>query len=180
MTVQDLYATDFEQFLLFGPDSDESLQIGVANSSLPPSTATQIATHAGLAPNPAIGAASTSIASNVIARDDLAASAPLVRRGKRGQLAYDTQQLDARKARRLLSNRASAARSQRRRAERARDAEAALARSSAENMRLQEQLPAALIIEQPGYSAPLAALPATESLPALELSPSPSDSDSSL
>ena len=143
------------------------------NFSLPPFTATQIATHAGFVSNPAINAASTSIASNIAARDDLAASTPPVRRGKRGQLAYDTQQLDARKARRLLSNRASAARSQQRRAERAREAEAALARSRAENVKLQEQLAAALrIIEQLGYSAPLAALPAiesdSESLSALE------------
>ena len=155
------------------------------NSSLPPSTATQIATQAGLAPKITIDAASTSIASNAAARDDLAASMPPVRRGARGQLAYDTQQLDARKARRLLGNRASAARSQRRRAERAREAEAALARSRAENVTLQEQLAAALrIIEQLGYSAPFAALPAMEfdldSLPALELPPSPSDSEWSL
>ena len=60
----------------------------------------------------------------------------------RGQLAYDTQQLDPRKAARLLRNRASAARSLRRRAERAREAEAALARSRAENVTLQEQLAA--------------------------------------
>ena len=152
------------------------------NSSPPPSTATQIATHAGMAPNLAINAASTSIARNAAARDALTASTPPVTRGARGQLAYDTQQLDAPRARRLQSNRASAARSQRRRAERAREAEAALARSRAENVKLQEQLAAALrIIEQLGFSAPFAALPAMESdldsLSGLELPPYPSESE---
>ena len=144
-------------------------------SSLPPSTATKIATHAGLAPKTAIDAAS--IASKAAGRNQLAVSKPPVTRGKRGQLSYDTQQLDPRKAARLLSNRASAAQSQQRRAERAREAEAALARSRAENVMLQEQLAAALrIIEQLGHSAPLAALPAfesdSESLSALEPSAS--------
>ena len=130
--------------------------------------ATQIATHAGLVPNPAVDAASTSIASNAAARDDLAASKPPATRGARGQLAYDTLQ-DACTARRL-GNRTSAAR------RRAREAEAALARSRAEMVMLQEQLAEALrFIAQLGYSAPLAALSATESLPALELPPSPSE-----
>ena len=130
--------------------------------------ATQIATHAGLVPNPAVDPASTSIASNAAARDDLAASKPPATRGTRGQLAYDTLQ-DAHTARRL-GNRTSAAR------RRAREAEAALARSRAEMVMLQEQLAVALcFIEQLGYSAPLAALSATESLPALELPPSPSE-----
>ena len=71
--------------------------------------------------------------------------------------------------------RASAARSLRLRAERAREAEAALALSRAQNVTLQEQLAAALrIIEQLGYSAPLAALAAMELLLALE-PPSPSE-----
>ena len=147
--------------------------------SAPPSTTTQIAqqTHASLVPTPTIGNTTTSIASHVAVRSGPAASAPPVTRVARGQLAYDTQRIDARTARRLLGNRASAARSQQRRADRLRKVEAALARSFAENKALREQLEAALrMIKQLGHSAPPAALPPPEPLPVLELPSSRSES----
>ena len=94
---------------------------------------------------------------------------PPVKRGTRGQLAYDTQQVDARTARRLLVNRASAARSQRRRAARVREAEAAVVRSELENAALRAQLAAAVrFIEQLGH-----VLPSSQST-ALALPSSPS------
>ena len=86
-------------------------------------------------------------------------TAPPVTRGTRGQLAYDTQQVDARTARRLLGNRASAARSRERRVERVREAEAALAQSEQEKAGLRAQLAVALgFIEQLGHAPPPAAL----------------------
>ena len=140
--------------------------------SAPPRTTTRIAqqTHASLVPTPTIGTTTTSIASHVGIRCGPAASAPPVTRVARGQLAYDTQRIDARTARRLLGNRASAARSQQRRADRLRKVEEALARSFAENKALREQLEAALrMIKKLGHSAPPAALPPPEPLPALGL-----------
>ena len=82
-------------------------------------------------------------------------TSPPVTRGARGALAYDTQQVDARTARRLLGNRASAARSRERRNELVKKAEEALARSAAENAELRAQLEEAVrFIEQLGYSPP--------------------------
>ena len=143
------------------------------------STTTQIAqqTHASLVPTPTTGTTTTSIASHVGVHSGPAASAPPVTRVARGQLAYDTQRIDARTARRLLGNRAGAARSQQRRADRVREVEAALARSFAENKALREQLEATLrIIKQLGHPAPPAALPPPEPLPVLELPSSRSES----
>ena len=135
--------------------------------SAPSSTTTQIAqqTHASLVPTPTTGTTTTSIASHVGVHSGPAASAPPLTRVARGQLAYDTQRIDARTARRLLGNRASAARSQQRRADRVREVEAALARSFAENKALREQLEATLrIIKQLGHPAPPAALPPPDPL----------------
>ena len=88
-------------------------------------------------------------------------TAPPITRGVRGQLAYDTQQMDARTAKRLLENRASAARSQQRRIERMREAEAALERTAEENSALRAQLAMALrFLEQLGYSRPTVLAPA--------------------
>ena len=71
-------------------------------------------------------------------------AAPPVTRGSRGQLAYDTEQLDERTRRRLLGNRESARRAGERRRERTRCAEEALARCKAENEALRGHLAAAL------------------------------------
>ena len=130
------------------------------NSSISPSATTQIAPNDGLAPPPAISAAATSIVSNAGAFGNrTAASAPPVTRDSRGQLAYDTLQIDSRTAW-LLYNRARAVRSQQLLSERARGAEAALARSLAEKAALEAQLAEVLrFIEQLGYSAPSAAYP---------------------
>ena len=122
-------------------------------------------TQAGLAPTPAIDASATPIASKAGARGGPAKFARPVTRGARGQLAYDTQQLDARTAQRLLGNRASAKLSQRRRLERVQKVEAALERCAAENAELRVRLAAALgFIEQLGHPAPPATLPATHRL----------------
>ena len=87
-------------------------------------------------------------------------STPLVMRGSRGQLAYDTQHVDERTKRRLLGNRQSAARSQRRKTEHAREVEAALERIAADNSALQARLAAALcFIERLGYPSSLALVP---------------------
>ena len=128
-----------------------------------PST-TQIAkpTQPGFAPTPVIDASATPIASKAGARGVPAKSARPVTRGARGQLAYDTQQLDPRTAQRLLGNRASAKLSQRRRFERVQRAEAALERCAAENAQLRVRLAEALgLLERLGHPAPPAALPAT-------------------
>ena len=160
--------------------ASSAMSISEINSSISPSATTQIAPNDGLAPPPAISAAATSIVSNAGAFGNrTAASAPPVTRGTRGQLAYDTQQVDSRTAWLLLYNRARAVRSQQLLSERARGAEAALARSLAEKAALEAQLAEVLrFIEQLGYSAPSAALPATEPLPSLSLLPSPSGSES--
>ena len=131
------------------------------NSSISPSATTQIAPNDGLAPPPAISAAATSIVSNAGAFGNrAAASGPPVTRDSRGQLAYDTQQVDSRTAWLLQYNRARAVRSQQLLSERARGAEAALARSLAEKAALEAQLAEVLrFIEQLGYSAPSAAYP---------------------
>ena len=122
-------------------------------------------TKAGLVLTPAIDASDTPIASKAGARGGPAKSARPVTRGARGQLAYDTQQLDARTAQRLLGNRASAKLSQRRRLERVQKVEAALERCAAENALLRVRLAAALgFIEQLGHPAPPATLPATHRL----------------
>ena len=122
-------------------------------------------TQAGLAPTPAIDASATPIASKAGARGGPAKFARPVTRGARGQLAYDTQQLDARTAQRMLGNRASAKLSQRRRLERVQKVEAALERCAAENAALRVRLAAALgFIEQLGHPAPPATLPATHRL----------------
>ena len=87
-------------------------------------------------------------------------STPPVMRGSRGQLAYDTQHMDERTKRRLLGNRESAARSQRRKTEHAREVEAALERIAADNSALQARLAAALcFIERLGYPSSLALVP---------------------
>ena len=122
-------------------------------------------TQAGLAPTPAIDASATPIASKAGARGGPAKFARPVTRGARGHLAYDTQQLDARTARRLLYNRTSAKLSHWRRLERVQNAESALERCAAENALLRVRLAAALgFIEQLGHPAPPATLPATPRL----------------
>ena len=132
-------------------------------SSMSPSTIQIVKqTKAGLAPALAIDAISTPITSQAGARGGPAKSARPVTRGARGHLAYDTQQLDARTARRMLGNRASAKLSQRRRLERVQKAEAALERCAAENAALRVRLAAALgFIEQLGHPAPPITLPTT-------------------
>ena len=122
-------------------------------------------TKAGLAPALAIDAISTPITSQAGARGGPAKSARPVTRGARGHLAYDTQQLDARTARRLLYNRTSAKLSHWRRLERVQNAESALERCAAENALLRVRLAAARgFIEQLGHPAPPATLPATPRL----------------
>ena len=141
--------------------ASSAMSISEINSSISPSATTQIAPNDGLAPPPAISAAATSIVSNAGAFGNrTAASAPPVTRGTRGQLAYDTQQVDSRTAWLLQYNRARAVRSQQLLSERARGAEAALARSLAEKAALEAQLAVVLrFIEQLGYSAPSATYP---------------------
>ena len=81
--------------------------------------------------------------------------APPVTRGLRGQLAYDTQRMDAQTAKRLLGNRASAARAQLRRTKRLQEVEAELERCKAENAELRAQLGLAQrFIEQLGLGVP--------------------------
>ena len=76
-------------------------------------------------------------------------------RGLRGQLAYDTQRMDAQTAKRLLGNRASAARAQLRRTKRLQEVEAELERCKAENAELRAQLGLAQrFIEQLGLGVP--------------------------
>ena len=140
--------------------ASSAMSISEINSSISPSATTQIAPHAGLAPPPAISAAAPSIVSNAGAFGNrTAASAPPVTRDSRGQLAYDTLQIDSRTAW-LLYNRARAVRSQQLLSERVWGAEAALARSLAEKAALEAQLAVVLrFIEQLGYSAPSATYP---------------------
>ena len=136
-----------------GPISASALNVVSSMSSSTFQIAKQ--TQAGLAPTPAIDASAYPIASKAGARRGPAKSARPVTRSARGQLAYDTQQLDARTARRLLGNRASAKLSQRRRLERVQKVEAALERCAAENAELRVRLAAALgFIEQLGHPAP--------------------------
>ena len=133
--------------------ASSAMSISEINSSISPSATTQIAPHAGLAPPPAISAAATSIVSNAGAFGNrTAASARPV--------TLDKLQVDSRTAWLLLYNRARAVRSQQLLSERARGAEAALARSLAEKAALEAQLAVVLrFIEQLGYSAPSATYP---------------------
>ena len=72
-------------------------------------------------------------------------SSPLpVMRGTRGQLSYDTANMDERRRRQLLTNRETARRAGERRQERRRSEQEALARCAAENAVLRAQLAAAL------------------------------------
>ena len=86
------------------------------------------------------------------------ATPPPVTRGARGQLSYDTQQMDERAAKRLLDNRSSARRARERRLEHVRQAEEALRRCAAENAALRVHLGAALRLiaemSQPSPSPP--------------------------
>ena len=93
--------------------------------------------------------------------------APPVTRGSRGQLAYDTQRMDAQTAKRLLGNRASAARAQQRRTKRLQEVEAALEQSKVENAALRAQLALAQsFIEQLGPGVP-PPTPLSPTLPSL-------------
>ena len=65
-------------------------------------------------------------------------------RGTRGQLSYDTANMDERRRRQLLTNRETARRAGERRQERRRSEQEALARCAAENAVLRAQLAAAL------------------------------------
>ena len=151
---EEMIASDqYESSITYSPESPPG-------PVLPSSDASHIAKRPrGTAPPPFIVIGG---ASNLIGHEDRSATPPCtmstsppVTRGARGALAYDTQQVDARTARRLLGNRASAARSRERRNELVKKAEEALARSAAENAELRAQLEEAVrFIEQLGYSPP--------------------------